>query len=1056
MHAQAPRRILRLPIRLLVVGIVALTMVVTATLAISLQYYFSRDMAIDAAIKRYQLTAGNTSEFIEAVETRGAQVTRLLSEYPALVTHAADHPHMRDLFAEVMRNNTIFYSIYVGFPNGDFYELVNLDNGPDVRAGVSANPEDRWVVNTVTQGEQGRVRQFYYYDEHFKLRQRVSEPSNYDVRERRWFTDATRGRVEKSSPYLFQYIQIPGQTYSIMLPDNGIVLGIDITLQSFSAYLQKQPLSREGEIYVYRSNGEVLASNRLARSTDVLPEVTPLELNQRQRDLIKSLGPVRISNEMDWPPIDFAVAGQPKGYSVDLIRSLAAMLQMDVEFINGYSWPELMDKFRAGDIDVLQPLLNSDRNRAMGVMSDPLMKLPYSVATRKGQPVINRLSELRGKTVAIPSGWTIIDIIKNQNLAVDILEVSNTKRALEAVSKGLADATIDSDAILRYTARQFFIENIQFGAILPSSGTVIPDELHLMVQTHNAPLVALFNQAIAALDSGVQQELKRRWFSDEPMAAADSLAVVPYKPLLDAASNKALLNVLRPVKIDGKKYFVFTDHLNRLDDRSDYFAVVIPYQNVLGPSLARVQVSILITIGCLLLLLPISWLCAEPIVRPINQLFGKSEKVKRRKYNEVSYCPSRIRELHELSLSMVDMARSIRQYEEQQRELMDSFIQLIAEAIDDKSPYTGGHCARVPELGLMLASAAHRSNEPPFDAFSFAGDDEFREFKIAAWLHDCGKITVPEHIVDKGSKLETIYNRIHEVRMRFEVLWRDAQIRYWQRLAVSPDEEETFKRELEAEQRKLQEDFMFVATTNVGGEFLDDSAVERLNKIAAQTWQRHFDDRLGLSPVEEMRVAGEAQALPATEPLLADRPEHIIPRTRSTDYAPHLGIRMEVPEHLYNLGELYNLSISRGTLSPEDRFKINEHMISTIKMLERLPFPAELSRVPRYASTHHEAMNGSGYPRKLTGDQLSIPEKVLVVADIFEALTAADRPYKKAKPVSVAVDILYSMVKGGHVDRDVFELFLRSGVYLEYARRFLPAAQIDEVDVAAYLRPDEQ
>ena len=177
----------------------------------------------------------------------------------------------------------------------------------------------------------------------------------------------------------------------------------------------------------------------------------------------------------------------------------------------------------------------------------------------------------------------------------------------------------------------------------------------------------------------------------------------------------------------------------------------------------------------------------------------------------------------------------------------------------------------------------------------------------------------------------------------------------------------------------------------------------------------------------------------------------MIERTRSTDYPAEYNINMDVPEKLYNLGEIYNLSISRGTLTAEDRFKINEHMISTIKMLESLPFPKELKNVPRYASTHHETMRGSGYPRKLPGEQLSIPERILAVADVFEALTASDRPYKKAKPISVAINILHKMVEEEHLDKDCFELFIRDKVYLQYAERFLPASQIDDVDISKYV-----
>ena len=242
-----------------------------------------------------------------------------------------------------------------------------------------------------------------------------------------------------------------------------------------------------------------------------------------------------------------------------------------------------------------------------------------------------------------------------------------------------------------------------------------------------------------------------------------------------------------------------------------------------------------------------------------------------------------------------------------------------------------------------------------------------------------------------------------------------------------------------------------MAECNVGGEFLAPDKIERLEEIANVQWQRHFDNRLGLSPMEELRATSPPPSLPATELLLSDKPEHIIERPQVTDYPPKFGINMDIPEHLYNLGEVYNLRVSRGTLTEEDRFKINEHMISTIRILESLPFPAELENVPRYASTHHETMKGSGYPRKLPGEALSIPERILAIADIFEALTASDRPYKKAKTISAALAIMHKMVLDNHIDKDCFRLFVTDKVYLDYAREFLPAEQIDDVDTDLYL-----
>ena len=401
--------------------------------------------------------------------------------------------------------------------------------------------------------------------------------------------------------------------------------------------------------------------------------------------------------------------------------------------------------------------------------------------------------------------------------------------------------------------------------------------------------------------------------------------------------------------------------------------------------------------------------------------------------------------------SMVQMVEAIKAHEKAQRELMDAIIQLIAQAIDDKSLHTAAHCARVPELAFMLAEAATNSSRPAFRDFALQSEDEWREYRIAAWLHDCGKIVTPEHIVEKGTKLETIYNRLHEIRMRFEVLWRDAEIEYLRAVRAEPHREAALLAELHERRAALEADFRFVAACNVGGEYLDDESRARLHAIAERSWQRHFSDRVGLSPMEARRYPDTDEALPVTERLLADKAQHLLARERSAEYPASFGIRMEIPAYEANLGELYNLSISRGTLSAEDRFRINEHIIGTIKMLEGLPFPAELSRVPRYATTHHETMDGRGYPRRMHAGELSIPERLLAIADIFEALTASDRPYKKAKPVSEAIEILHRMVLDSHIDRDCFELFIREGVYRRYAKRFLPPEQIDDIDEARYL-----
>ena len=387
-----------------------------------------------------------------------------------------------------------------------------------------------------------------------------------------------------------------------------------------------------------------------------------------------------------------------------------------------------------------------------------------------------------------------------------------------------------------------------------------------------------------------------------------------------------------------------------------------------------------------------------------------------------------------------------------QKRLFEALIKLIAGAIDAKSAYTGGHCARVPEIAKMLAHAACAQTSGRYQDFRL-GDDEWEALHVAAWLHDCGKVTTPEYVVDKATKLETLYDRIHEIRMRFEVIKRDQEIACLAAI-VAGQPKAAAQAQLADALARLDDDFAFVATCNEGGEFMAPDRQQRLKAIAARTWRRTLDDRIGISHEEGERKSQTPPAdLPAIEPLLADKPEHRIARQAADRIAedPRWGFKMPLPELRYNQGELYNLSIARGTLADEERYKINEHIVQTLIMLSELPFPKHLREVPEIASGHHEKMDGTGYPRRLRGDQMSVLARMMTIADIFEALTAVDRPYKKGKTLSQAIKIMAQMKKDQHIDADLFDLFLRSGVHLDYARRFMRAEQIDAVDVAAYL-----
>ena len=379
-----------------------------------------------------------------------------------------------------------------------------------------------------------------------------------------------------------------------------------------------------------------------------------------------------------------------------------------------------------------------------------------------------------------------------------------------------------------------------------------------------------------------------------------------------------------------------------------------------------------------------------------------------------------------------------------QYDLRDALIRIMAGAIDTKSAYTGGHCARVPVIFQMLLEAAHEAQDGQLKDFRL--DDAGREeARLAAWLHDCGKVTTPEYVMDKATKLETLHDRIHEIRTRFEVLKRDAEIACLKaRLnGADPGREQ---RKLAKTLAELDDDFAFVAAFNLGGEDTGDADLERLAAIGARPWVRTLDKRLGVSRAELARMleAGVPDA-PARETLLMDNPEHIIPRGEK-DLLPGdnpWGFRLDMPKALYNRGEMYNLRVRRGTLTVEERYKINDHITRTIMMLEDLPLPKSLSRVPEIAGAHHETMDGRGYPRRRKREEMSWEARMMAIADIFEALTAWDRPYKASKTLRESLEIMENFKQNHHIDPHLYELFLTADIPGRYAAEYLKPEQND-------------
>ncbi|CED58464.1 Putative uncharacterized protein [Moritella viscosa] len=1039
-----------------------LATLITGFVAVSLQYHFSKKMAMEHTLQSLSKASFDLSAYIQNLERDASNTARLLVAMNQMFDIQSNEIELSNILAEIMIENSLFYSIYVGSENDDFYQLINLDSSPIVREKLAANRDDRWVVIKITGDRQNRVRGTYYYDSHFVLRDVSISESNYFPTERPWYVAANTDSVFKTKPYLFQHLKITGQTYSLKFKDKNnqdksSILGIDIVLSSIAEKLSNNSFDlsdiSEIESYLYIKSGEIISSSRQAAKHITIPESDMLALTSQQRSVISTAATIKISNQNDWVPLDFSLAGKPQGYAIDLLLLIEEMTGIDFEFINGFSWSELIDKYNNDSLDGLHSLLQNQNNRYSGVYSDPIYEFNFALVTRTSSADVHNYAELAGLKVAILSGWPMTAKLRRDFPHIELIEFVDRNAAFKSVSEGDTDALLDVKPVLISGLSQYFYKNLKLHDDIIDLAEQFSSAFYILLKSEHEDLIPIINAAIANISANQRAVLASKWLGNKVIY--DNI-MVPYQDLVSLAGLQGHHDQIIDRVIEGEEKLVYISPVKVGVSSEEFFAVVIPKKVIYQKVNEQVKIAIFVTVIFMLLMLPLAWLFGAPIVRPIRQLRIETRKVQERRYDEVQLVDTAIKEVWELSEAMMDMSKDLQQYEAAQKEFLEAFIKLIAQAIDDKSKYTAGHCNRVPELGIMLAEVTEQCDSALFKDFKFANADEKREFRIAAWLHDCGKITTPEYIVDKGTKLEANYNRIHEVRTRFEVLWRDAEITALKQKIALPEHKSSIDAALKEKHKKLIDDFAFIAASNVGGEFMSDDKVARVKALSEQTWLRHFDDTLGLSSVEEL-VKKEAlnPHFPVIEKLLSDKAEHIVERDRKVEFDPKFGIKMDVPEHQYNLGEVYNLTISRGTLTAEDRYKINEHMISTIKMLDNLPFPPELSRVPRYASTHHETLKGTGYPRKLTADDLSIPERILVIADIFEALTASDRPYKKAKPVSVAVDIMYKMALDQHLDIELFRLFLQSGTHIKYAQKYLKSEQIDEIDLSKYLQPEQ-
>lgn len=928
----------------------------------------------------YDSSAQLSVQIQEAVEqdlqntfTPIRRLLHLLAQAPATQGRDLDQrlPLLRP-FSQALRDNPQLDSLYVGYPDGDFF-MVRPLRDERLRSLFDAPPNARFQVWSIERNGRRIVSQHRFYDDTLSVVSRAPQTEEaYDPRTRNWFVEARdSARLITTEPYVFYSSRQVGTTLALAV-HGEVVLAADLTLADLSATLARHNVTPDTQLVLYDSQGRAVAypSSALVIDESAQELIPARRLSPGLAALFDMptllQGRLRLAGR-DWLVTRSRIAeGGPQGLN------LAILVPEDQLLGDAYRirWQSALITIGVTALGVLLAWLASRLVvlplRSLARNAEAIGRFDFSQTVDNRSPVLE-IDQLAGVMRHMRNNLaSFLEI--NASLAAETRYEALLERVLrETLGIGGADAGL------------LYLRDADSGRLEPHGW--------LLRNSHDAPvrggLLAYRNSASAPV-----------WLRQPAEGGESLLIALGYEQAGD----------LREL-------------MERLDCRQLQL-LCIGLHNRQGD-----------TLGVLLLLNRITGAQGDPSLLQ----------------------PARIAFVEAISGAAALSIESQRLLDRQKR-LLEAFIQVIAGAIDAKSPYTGGHCQRVPELTLMLARTAAASSEPPFSDYRPSAED-WEALHIAAWLHDCGKVTTPEYVVDKSTKLETLYNRIHEIRTRFEVLKRDAWVDYWRALAEGGDAAQLAERR-ERQLAELDDDFAFVARCNLGSENMAEADLQRLQRIARRRWLRTLDDRLGLSWEEAQRKAGQPPAaLPVEEPLLADRPDHLIERPEQERIAPDnpWGFRMRVPEYKFNLGELYSLSVRHGTLTEEERYLIKHHIVQTLIMLGHLPFPPHLKEVPDMAGSHHERMDGNGYPRRLSAEQLSLPARMMAIADIFEALTAVDRPYKRGKTLSESLMLMANMCRNGHIDPDLFRLFICHDLPRQYGERFLAPEQIDAVDEGAIL-----
>jgi HD-GYP domain-containing protein (c-di-GMP phosphodiesterase class II) len=941
------------------------------------------------------------------------------------------HPD-REFMVQLIATHPSLYSVYIGNKDGSFLQVIN--GSAAANEAMQAPARTAFMLRAISGTGKARTQYWTFLNTRGEtLGQRREANPDYLPAQQDWFKGAHAGTgTYLSPPYSFNTIHAPGISAARAIPGTDAVFGADFTLQEIKDFIGGIKVSSGGFLLVYDQDSRLLACSDTAAAR-LGEETAVLELPGPRA---KALFAAARTSRSNLPPDMTGWLTSFATLETGRQEKLAILAAAPVGDFNGPFDSMRRDLLIMSLVTLAIALpvtyLLSRRLTAklafMARDADRISRFDFQ-AELAGHSAISEINQLAGGFDSMKQ------TIAERNAALDqaMADLKLTLEKQDSTREKLATLVDLGGKLSSLHDINELCEEILHGAM--DLTHAVGGSLYLrgeLENSNNLEFKIVINKQLVGFDQGGT--------SGKPVTLKPVPIVLPdgstnhHHAVADAFNEDKTINIPDAYNYEGHDLSG-----TRGFDQFTGFRTVSILTVPLKP-LGREPIGALQLLNA-----------GDPATGQVIPFSKGIEDLVKALAAQAATALSNQALLEEQARLLEEQARLI----EELKALSKATINVIVDAIDAKSPYTGGHNKRVPEIAALLADATRSVAEGPLAGWAARYENIPQQFELATKLHDCGKITTPEYVVDKATKLETIYNRLHEVRTRFEVLLRDARIERHQRVLKGGKKAQAAADAwLAEEEARLQADFAFLAECNLGSESMAPELVERLAAIATRTWTRHFDDTIGISWEENSRIPDEERVpLPATEFLLADKARHRIPRPKDAlKRYEKLGFQDPTPDLMYNQGEVYNLGIVKGTLTFEERFKINEHIRQSIVMLTNLTANRpNLGNVVEWAGGHHETLKGTGYPYRRNAETLSIPARILAIADIFEALTAKDRPYKKAKTLSEAVKILFDYKKKSHIDPVLFDLFLSSGVYREYAEKYLDPSQLDEVDVSQYV-----